>query len=68
MNSDKDKPQVPARRHHGDTQIQAEAKIQTDMVLLTKSGAIDGSLIALLGAAQWVDDIKRRKLPGPKGL
>jgi len=29
-------------------------------------GAIDDALIALLGAAQWVDTIKRHKLPGPK--
>jgi hypothetical protein len=29
-------------------------------------GAIDDALIALIGAAQWLDTIKRRKLPGPK--
>jgi hypothetical protein len=31
-------------------------------------GAIDDAIIALVGAAQWVDTIKRRKLPGPKRL
>ena len=30
-------------------------------------GAIDDVLISLVGAAQWLDTIKRRKLPGPKG-
>jgi hypothetical protein len=30
-------------------------------------GAIDDALISLVGAAQWLDTIKRRKLPGPKG-
>ena len=29
-------------------------------------GAIDDALIALVGAAQWLDTLKRRKLPGPK--
>ena len=29
-------------------------------------GAIDDALISLIGAAQWLDTIKRRKLPGPK--
>jgi len=29
-------------------------------------GAIDDALISLVGAAQWLDTIKRRKLPGPK--
>jgi hypothetical protein len=29
-------------------------------------GAIDDVLIALVGAAQWLDTLKRRKLPGPK--
>jgi hypothetical protein len=30
-------------------------------------GAIDDALITLVGAAQWLDTLKRRKLPGPKG-
>ena len=30
-------------------------------------GAIDDALISLVGAAQWIDTIKRRKIPGPKG-
>ena len=30
-------------------------------------GAIDDALISLVGAAQWLDTIKRRKVPGPKG-
>jgi len=30
-------------------------------------GAVDDALICLVGAAQWLDTIKRRKLPGPKG-
>jgi len=30
-------------------------------------GVIDDALISLIGAAQWLDTIKRRKLPGPKG-
>ena len=30
-------------------------------------GAIDDVLISLVGAAQWLDTVKRRKLPGPKG-
>jgi len=30
-------------------------------------GAVDDALISLVGAAQWLDTIKRRKLPGPKG-
>jgi len=30
-------------------------------------GAVDDALIALVGAAQWLDSIKRRKMPGPKG-
>ena len=30
-------------------------------------GAIDDALITLVGAAQWLDILKRRKLPGPKG-
>jgi hypothetical protein len=30
-------------------------------------GAIDDALITLVGAAQWLDVLKRRKLPGPKG-
>ena len=30
-------------------------------------GAIDDALITLVGAAQWLDTIRRRKLPGPKG-
>jgi hypothetical protein len=29
-------------------------------------GAIDDALISLVGAAQWLDTIKRRKIPGPK--
>ena len=29
-------------------------------------GAIDDALITLVGAAQWFDTVKRRKLPGPK--
>jgi hypothetical protein len=29
-------------------------------------GAVDDAIIALVGAAQWVDTIKRRRLPGPK--
>ena len=29
-------------------------------------GAVDDALISLVGAAQWLDTIKRRKLPGPK--
>jgi Protein of unknown function (DUF1232) len=29
-------------------------------------GAIDDALITLVGAAQWLDTLKRRKLPGPK--
>jgi len=29
-------------------------------------GAIDDALISLVGAAQWLDTIKRRKLPGPR--
>jgi hypothetical protein len=29
-------------------------------------GAIDDALIVLVGAAQWLDTLKRRKLPGPK--
>jgi hypothetical protein len=30
-------------------------------------GAIDDALISLVGAAQWLDTIKRRKPPGPEG-
>jgi hypothetical protein len=30
-------------------------------------GVIDDALITLVGAAQWLDILKRRKLPGPKG-
>lgn len=30
-------------------------------------GAIDDALITLVGAAQWLDTLKRRKLPGPRG-
>ncbi len=30
-------------------------------------GAVDDALIALVGAGQWLDSIKRRKIPGPKG-
>jgi energy-converting hydrogenase Eha subunit C len=30
-------------------------------------GVVDDALISLIGAAQWLDTIKRRKLPGPKG-
>jgi len=30
-------------------------------------GAVDDALISLVGAAQWLDTIKRRKIPGPKG-
>jgi hypothetical protein len=30
-------------------------------------GAVDDVLISLVGAAQWLDTIKRRKIPGPKG-
>ena len=30
-------------------------------------GAIDDALITLVGAAQWLDLLQRRKLPGPKG-
>lgn len=30
-------------------------------------GAIDDVLISLVGAAQWLDTFKRRKIPGPKG-
>jgi len=30
-------------------------------------GAVDDALISLVGAAQWLDTIKRRKPPGPKG-
>jgi len=30
-------------------------------------GAIDDALITLVGAAQWLDTLKRRKLPGRKG-
>lgn len=30
-------------------------------------GVIDDALISLVGAAQWLDTIKRRKPPGPKG-
>jgi hypothetical protein len=30
-------------------------------------GAVDDALICLVGAAQWLDTIKRRKPPGPKG-
>ena len=30
-------------------------------------GVIDDALISLVGAAQWLDTIKRRKIPGPKG-
>lgn len=30
-------------------------------------GAIDDALITLVGAAQWMDTLKRRKLPGPRG-
>lgn len=30
-------------------------------------GAIDDAMITLVGAAQWLDTLKRRKLPGPKG-
>jgi hypothetical protein len=30
-------------------------------------GAIDDALITLVGAAQWLDTFKRRRLPGPKG-
>ena len=30
-------------------------------------GVIDDALITLVGAAQWLDTLKRRKLPGPKG-
>ena len=30
-------------------------------------GAIDDALITLVGAAQWLDILKRRKLPRPKG-
>jgi hypothetical protein len=29
-------------------------------------GAIDDALISLIGAAQWIDTIKHRKLPGPQ--
>jgi hypothetical protein len=29
-------------------------------------GAVDDALISLIGAAQWLDTIKRRKPPGPK--
>ncbi len=29
-------------------------------------GAIDDVMISLVGAAQWLDTIKRRKIPGPK--
>jgi len=29
-------------------------------------GAVDDALITLVGAAQWLDTLKRRKLPGPK--
>ena len=29
-------------------------------------GAIDDALIALVGAAQWLDTLKQRRLPGPK--
>jgi hypothetical protein len=28
-------------------------------------GAIDDALISLVGAAQWLDTLKRRKIPGP---
>ncbi len=31
-------------------------------------GAVDDVLISLVGAAQWLDPIKRRKPPGPRGL
>jgi len=30
-------------------------------------GVIDDALISLVGAAQWIDTIKRRRIPGPKG-
>ncbi len=30
-------------------------------------GAIDDALITLVGAAQWLDPLRRRKIPGPKG-
>jgi len=30
-------------------------------------GAVDDALISLVGAAQWLDTIKRRKPPGPRG-
>lgn len=30
-------------------------------------GAVDDALISLVGAAQWLDTIRRRKIPGPKG-
>jgi hypothetical protein len=29
-------------------------------------GAVDDALISLVGAAQWLDNIKRRKPPGPR--
>ncbi len=29
-------------------------------------GVVDDALISLVGAAQWLDTIKRRKIPGPK--
>jgi hypothetical protein len=29
-------------------------------------GAVDDALIGLMGAAQWLDTLKRRKIPGPK--
>ena len=31
-------------------------------------GAIDDALISLVGAAQWLDTFKRRKIPGPKAV
>jgi len=31
-------------------------------------GAVDDALISLVGAAQWLDNIRRRKPPGPKRL
>jgi hypothetical protein len=31
-------------------------------------GALDDALITLVGAAQWLDTIKRRKIPGPRGV
>jgi hypothetical protein len=31
-------------------------------------GAVDDALIALVGVGQWLDTVKRRKMPGPKRL